>query len=128
MSDSTPPTYFEPIKLTTRQAKPIVSKAFPAYCGRKYRLVFTTTLRFANTNWGGGTRNEYVALRADGRMAAMPDYAPWEQWNWDGRAAEMPEDVLVIEHSWYQGEDVGVTVYAHPVHMPKWLSNGELSS
>lgn len=50
----------ESFKLSTKQASPIVKATFPEYKGRKFKLVFTDTVWFHDTNWGGGSRNKYA--------------------------------------------------------------------
>ena len=54
------------MKLTHTQARPIVALAFPDYLGRKFKLEFQYTITFYDTNWSGGTRNQYVCVREDG--------------------------------------------------------------
>ena len=108
------------LKLTTKQAKPIVQATFPAYRGRKFKIVFTTRLTFYDTNWSGGTVNKFAFVRADGAVAKLFAPAPWVN-PIEGRTEDIPEDVLVVKHSYFCGEDAGITIYAHPCHLPKWL-------
>ena len=112
------------MRLTTAQARPIVAKTFPNYKGRKFQIEFTDKVHFGDTNWDGGSKSTYKAVSADGKVAAMPDYAPWDSRNWEGRSVELPTDVLVVEHSFFCGMDMGIRIYAHPSHLPKWLPAG----
>lgn len=107
-------------KLKKTQVARILSATFPDYTGRKFSIEFRPTVTFYDLNWGGGTRNVYCAIRTDGSTAEIPhaDYFnPIE-----GKTVELPEDVLIVEHSVFCGQDSGIRLYAHPCHMPKWIT------
>ena len=92
----------------------IVRRVFPDYKGRKFRLEITGRVHMYNTNWGGGSRNYYGAVRADGVSRAwlnMP--APWRN-PVEGESFELRPDVVVVEHSYFCGRDSGITLYVHP--------------
>ncbi len=112
------------IKLTKKQAWPLVGKLFPDYTGRKFVMQFVERIVFRNLNWDGGSRNEYKFVRSDGKLAVMPVLAPWKEVN-EGRTVELPPEVLVVEHTFFCGRDLGIRIYANPVHAPKWLSSGK---
>ena len=97
--------------------------AFPEYKGRKFAVEFTPTVTFYDTNWGGGSRNVYTAVSSDGRTATLSVPAPWIN-TVEGKTIEMPVDVLIVKHSFFCGKDMGITIYASPLHMPKWLESG----
>jgi hypothetical protein len=102
------------IKVTKRAVKPIVDATFPDYRGRKFRVSFTKTVTFYDTNWGGGTRNTYRAVRMDGGQAnELPSFWPWAN-PVEGQTVELPADVVVVEHTIYCGQDLGLRFYAHP--------------
>ena len=108
------------IKLTTKQASKIVAASFPDYRGRKFTLKFEQRITFWDTNWGGGTRNQYAFVSSDGRTAILNASAPWVN-AIEGQTFDIPADVLVVEHSVFCGKDMGITIYSHPCHLPKWL-------
>ena len=108
------------IKLNTAQAKPFAKKAFPNYRGRKFKIVFTDHVTFYDTNWSGGTRNQYVALRSDGKTALLTVGAPWVN-PVEGKTIDLPEDIVIVEHTIFCGQDAGIRIYANPCHLPKWL-------
>lgn len=110
-----------PINITKAQASPIVSKTFPDYSGRKFKLVFAEKVWFHDTNWDGGSKNTYEAVRADGTTAKLYVPAPWIN-PVEGSDIELPVDVLIVEHSVFCGKDCGITIYAHPSHRPKILT------
>lgn len=109
------------MKLTTKQAKPITKLVFPDYRGRTYRLEFAETVTFWDTNWGGGTRNSYAAVRADGQSACLSVPAPWVN-PVEGQTIKLPPHVLMVKHTIFCGKDMGITISAHPSYAPKWLT------
>jgi len=44
------------MKLTKKQAWPIVSRVFPEYKGRKFTLEYGDNVTFWDLNWSGGSR------------------------------------------------------------------------
>ena len=112
------------MKLNKSQVRDILKATFPEYRGRTFRIEFTPTVSFYNTNWSGGTRNIYVAVWSDGRTAKFNAPAPWVNVI-EGQTIDMPQNVLIVEHTIFCGKDLGITIYAHPVHLPKWLPRGE---
>jgi hypothetical protein len=109
------------VKITRKQASPVLSKTFPEYRGRTIKVEFTDKVTFYDTNWGGGSRNFYHAVRADGRDSRLVVPAPWVN-AIEGKSIELPADVLIVEHTIFCGQDCGITIYAHPTHAPKWLT------
>lgn len=110
-----------PLKLTTKQAKPIVKATFPNYSGRKFKMVFAESIVFSDTNWGGGSRVSYAAVKSDGRTAHVNVPAPWAN-PIEGQRANIPADIMVVTHSIFCGQDCGITIYVNPVHAPKWIA------
>lgn len=108
------------IPLKKAQASPIVDKVFPHYKGRKFNLVFTEKVLFHDLNWEGGSKNEYAGVREDGTTAKLYAPAPWVN-PIEGKEFELPVDVLIVEHTYFCGKDLGITIYAHPSHAPKIL-------
>ena len=108
------------LKLTTKQAKVIVKATFPQYTGRKFKIEFTDKITFYDTNWGGGSRNYYAAVSSDGKTIHLHVPAPWVN-PVEGATLPMPEDALIVEHSIFCGQDMGIRIYAHPCHLPKWI-------
>jgi len=108
------------IKLTKKQAEPILNATFPEYSGRKIRLEFTKTVSFYDTNWSGGTRNHYTAIHNNDEVKEIYAPAPWLNMI-EGSKAELPENILVVMHSHFCGKDIGITIFANPRYAPKWL-------
>lgn len=110
-------------KLTRAQAKEILAQTFPEYRGRKIRLAFTTEVVLSDVNWGGGSKNTYhgVTANANGKRLVVP--APWNH-HLEGAVVPLTKDLMIVEHTMFCGEDCGITIYAHPAHAPKWLTDG----
>lgn len=101
------------LKLTKKQAWPIVEKVFPEYAGRKFKLVLSEKFTLYNMNWDGGSRNIYGAVKVDGTSALAEVSAPWNN-PYDGLSVDLPVDAVVVCHSFFCGQDGGITIYASP--------------
>lgn len=108
------------LKVKRSEVKKLIEVTFPEYTGRKIAIEFTERVSFWDTNWGGGTRNSYAAVSERGH-ARLNVPAPWNN-PVDGKTIDLPTDVLIVVHKIFCGHDLGLTIYAHPTHAPKWLS------
>ncbi len=111
------------IKVRKAQTRPILDATYPDYRGRKFKVEFTDKVWLHDTNWGGGSRNYYAFVTADGERRYLPSPPPWDN-PYEGRGVELPANVLVVEHCYFCGKDLGITIYAHPSYAPKWLAEG----
>jgi hypothetical protein len=112
------------MKINKAQAQPVLSKTFPDYKGRKFSVEFVNSVTFYDTNWSGGTRNKYAFLASSGETATFNAPAPWSN-PVEGKTVELPENVIIAEHTIFCGKDLGITFYMHPANAPKWLSDGQ---
>ena len=108
------------MKLTKTQAAPFVKASFPDYTGRKFHAQITKSVWFHDLNWGGGSRNQYVALTRNGDVRGMLVEAPWKECR-EGQEFEIPAGVFVVEHCYFCGHDMGITIYVNPADAPKEL-------
>lgn len=93
------------------RTKEIAKAAFPEYRGRTFREDFSGSVTFYDTNWGGGTRNKYVAVRlSDMEIATSKNYAPWTN-PVEGKSISIPGDFAIVKHSIFCGHDMGLTVH-----------------
>ena len=109
------------IKITRKQAKPVLKVSFPEYNGRKVKVSFTDKVYVYDLNWSGGTRNEYKILSVNG-IDSVPSPAPWDN-PFEGTTISMTSDMMVVKHAYFCGHDLGITIYAHPSYAPKWLTD-----
>ena len=112
------------IKISTKQAKPILQKTFPQYKGRKIRVELANKVYIHDTNWSGGTRNKYMALQSNGDFNAYNAPAPWVNKE-EGKAIDMVPGMMIVMHTIFCGKDIGITIYIHPSNAPKWITEGE---
>ena len=99
------------MKLTKKQAWPIVSRVFPEYKGRKFTLEYGDNVTFWDLNWSGGSRTYYAAVQLNGDKArvfsAMP--APWNN-PLEGESVALSPNVAVVTHTFFQGKDCGIHI------------------
>jgi len=102
------------IKVRKAQVKPLIKKTFPEYKGRTFKAEFTSKVTFYDTNWGGGTRNQYKAVRmGDGAVSALPVRSPWNN-PVEGATIQLEPGIVIVKHTIFCGHDLGLTFYAHP--------------
>lgn len=109
-----------PHKITRKQASPILARTFPEYKGHKVKVVFTDKVTFDDLNWSGGTCCKFKAIQVDGSVTSLVAPAPWNN-PYEGLTVDLPENVLIVEHSYFCGTDCGITIHAHPSYGPKLL-------
>lgn len=109
---------FESIKIRKSAiVKELLAMTFSSYRGRKFKLRPATKVTLHDLNWGGGTRNVYCAIdMASGkaRKLDMTAVAPWDKNNPEGQTLELPPNVVVVCHSIFCGQDMGITFYVNP--------------
>lgn len=108
------------VSKTNKAVKSLVSATFPEWKGRKVSIE-VGPLTFWDTNWGGGTRNEFRGIRFEDRSGrlvldkaeglAVP--APWAN-PVEGKTVDLPPGVAVVEHSVFCGKDAGITIHIGP--------------
>lgn len=111
------------IKVSKADIRPILAASFPQYSGRKFAIEPAERVTLHDLNWGGGTRNEYIAVRFDGSSSRLVSAAPWVEYR-EGVTVELPKDTLIVQHTDFCGHDLGIRIYAHPSLMPKFLKEG----
>ena len=112
------------LKVTRKQAKPILDATFPTYNGRKVTLRFCETMRLFDLNWSGGTRSQYAFISSTGDTY-LPSYRaipPWDNKD-EGATVTLQLGLAVVEHSIFCGKDCGITIYLHPGNLPKWIES-----
>lgn len=117
------------IKASKKDVWFLVSRAFPEYTGRKFKVAISGTVGFHDLNWGGGTRNQFIAvpLVKDGQANSLPECPPWAN-PIEGQTIAIPQGWAVIEHPIFCGHDMGVTIHVGTDDMAKLLPNGILES
>ena len=109
------------VKVKKSEVAPILAASFPEYRGRTIKIEFTDKVKFYDTNWGGGTRNQYHALTMDGLGKRVCVRAPWAN-PIEGQTVILQPGLIVVCHTIFCGQDLGITIYAHPDMKPRMLT------
>src|SRR5690348_9548734 len=109
---------------TKISAKLVPNKLRGEYKGRKFRVKVCESVTIpADANlWAGGSREKYWAIRLeDGAQVTLGSTsAPWDAHRQD-RAVKLVPGIAVVMHSFFQGQDMGLTYYLHPENAGKFL-------
>lgn len=110
------------MKITTKQAKPFSTLAFPNYTGRKFNLESRGgKCYFYDLNWSGGTKSEYIIIELSSlEIKPVTALAPWIEYK-EGLGIEIPSGFMVVCHSIFCGQDIGLTFYINPQDASKLL-------
>lgn len=99
----------------------IIVACYPTWKGRKVCVKAATTYRMANY-WGGGSRDYAVAYDLKTGDVSAPSVVTTNPMRGQAHAVvEIPEGMLIVEHSIFCGKDAGVTIYVNPANMPRLL-------
>lgn len=97
--------------------KALVSRAFPAYRGRKFSinvLGANCSMQF-DQSWSGGSRSEYVAVElSTGRIAPAADVTRNPYSGAGFVDVSVPAGFVILEHAVFQGYDCGITFHVRP--------------
>ena len=110
------------VKVKKSDVAAILARSFPGYRGRKFKVVVSEVVRFWMTNWTEGSRNEYKLVPlSEAATRELEVGAPWDN-NVEGTTANITPGFVVVEHTYFQGHDLGITIHANPADAPKWLA------
>lgn len=112
------------LAVSRKQVAAIVAATFPEYRGRKIRLVAEDSLLVHELNWSGGARNQYRGCTLTGeRTGDLDRYNACAPWNngAEGQTTRIPLGAVVVRHSFFQGQDCGLTISVNPGDMPRLL-------
>lgn len=108
--------------------KALVAKAYPAYRGRKFRLIVSEHPINCSSFWDGGSRDYFVfANLATGEVTqAMPPQSGFDRPIAGLNAVSLPVNYACLEHSIFCGKDSGITIHIRPENAAKFLPQGSL--
>jgi len=96
-----------------------------AYNGKKFQLVVCETVSIpADAGlWSGGSRNSYSAIDLNTGEVSPLSFSHTSPWNAERHNADvaLSPGKAVIEHSMFQGKDMGLRFYIHPDNATKFL-------
>ena len=106
----------------------IFRAAFPDYCGRKFRLEVTTSVRCNDTWWDGGSKSDYAFVQlSTGVLRELPDFISGGFLPGSAAAhkalssVQLSVDCAIVQHSIFCGKDMGLRVFLHPDNVVKLL-------
>jgi hypothetical protein len=109
------------VSITDPVIRKIVSACYPNYKGRKIKVEAKTTYVMSNY-WDGGSRDYAVAYHLASGETAQPSVVTANPMRGQAHAqVDIPEGVAIVEHSIFQGKDVGIRIYVNPANMGKFL-------
>lgn len=105
--------------------KKVCKSAYPAYNGRKFKVIFDTQKMNCRSYWDEGSRTLYAMVRlSDMEVAHAPSNAhPFFTTVQGVDSVTIPEGFVIVAHSISRGKDMGLTIYSPDV--PKLLAHGE---
>lgn len=105
--------------------KKVCKSAYPSYNGRKFKVVFETKTMRCNSDWFEGSRTLYKMVRLSDCAVLDVGHSTWNKKpeNYDPDNTIIPEGFVIVAHSIYRGNDMGITIYSPDV--PKVLPQGE---
>lgn len=111
------------MKTFAPEVKQIARAAFPDYTGRKFRVEALAGAKRLDSYWSGGSRNYFVLLSlATMRQVALPQNGTPFDAVGTLELRELPINCALVEHCYFCGKDLGITVYARPENLTPLLS------
>lgn len=112
------------VSITDPTIRKIVSACYPDYKGRKIK-VEARTRYFMSNYWDGGSRDYAVAYHLASGETRQPTRSSTNPMNQSAHSEiDIPEGIAIVEHSIFQGKDVGIRIYVNPANMAKLLPAG----
>jgi len=102
--------YIEKMDSTTKE---IISNCFPDYTGKKVKIS-THIPKTLNSYWDGGSKTFYVFYELVTKKAYSiesnhPVFKTAKPRNLEG----LPKGIVIVAHTIYSGQDLGITIYAN---------------
>ncbi len=99
----------------------IVTACYPEYKGRKISVEARTSYRMSNY-WDGGSRDYAIAYHLESGMTREPSVVTTNPMRGQAHSEiQIPEGIAIVEHSIFQGKDVGIRILVNPANMAKLL-------
>jgi len=107
-------------QLTTQEqaqinfVKDLAKAIYSDYNGRKFHIQKQESYQPSNY-WDGGSRTYSVAIDFRGQRVLMPTHESTVPWNKQAHDSfEIPQGVGILEHTYFCGKDMGITLVIHP--------------
>jgi len=101
----------------------LVSRAYPSYRGRKYRLHVSDAAIDCASYWEGGSRSYFCfANLATGEVSSqVPAQSAFNKRVSGIQDVHLPSGFVCLEHSYFCGKDSGITIHVLPKNAAKFL-------
>ena len=101
----------------------LVSRAFPAYTGNKFKLAVSDSPINCASYWDGGSRSYFVfANLATGETSSeVPAQSAFARPVAGLDAVSLPDGFVCLEHSIFCGKDSGITIHIRTSNAAKML-------
>jgi hypothetical protein len=101
----------------------LVSRAYPSYNGRKFRLDVSDSPINCASYWDGGSRDYFVfANLATGEVSQqLPAQSAFDKPIRGIQDVTLPLGFVCLEHSIFCGKDIGITIHVLPENAAKFL-------
>ena len=103
------------------EVKQIAQAAFPDYKGRSFSVLPFRGGMDLSSYWSGGSRDYYNVINLTTlRSAEIPQGgsghgdAPY-------RISTLPDNMAVVKRTYFQGKDLGITIFVNPENLSKML-------
>ena len=107
--------------INSPEVQQIARIAFPSYSGRKFQVLPFSGPKNIHSYWDGGSRDSYVFVNLNtGKTMEVPENGTFYTAA-IGELKELPENVVLVEHSIFCGKDAGVTVFVNKNNLTKML-------
>lgn len=117
--------YNPPVKIKPDTfIKSLVSKAYPNYSGRKFRLQVSEDSLDVRSYWDEGSREYFTfANLATGEVSsAVPAQSAYDRKISGADSVELPTGFACIKHAIFCGHDTGITIIVRPENAAKLLT------
>lgn len=97
------------LKLKKADCKEIVNMTFPIYKGRKFKLSLKEKHYIYDSYWDGGSRifTKFIQFEIN-KIKELPERIH------EGKEFDIPDNILIVEHSYFCGNDMGITIICTP--------------
>lgn len=106
-----------------KTAKTLATASFPSYKGKKFKVnVVPVGHKFSLTSgWSGGSRDWFVIVRLSDMRAIDVSEMVGNEFNRNAVAHQLQDGFMLVEHSMFQGTDLGLTFYITEANATKFL-------
>jgi hypothetical protein len=107
-----------------KDAKKVALAAYPNYKGRKLSIKVANNPLDVRSYWSEGSRDHFVFLRLDNlKTYEIPSQSMYDTQMKNVDNVQLVPGMICVEHSYFCGKDMGITIHVHPDNAPNLLPN-----